>query len=407
MDKILDLSFEEIRDRVRAALNQGIDGEFWPVKTYFNHVIVEDYRNNKLYKIPYTFNDSGDVELGESAEVVRVETFDPVQKGLFVQKDDFKREVTCPVMLPGCADCDFKRGEKIFTEDEVAEFCNIYDTHFRLADQMHVFGATGQIVGESIKNWTLQEEETFTNILGETVTLPQGTWMTTIKITDDTAWQQVENGTLKGCSGTFIPRKDGEKLLESLTANKIDFSYGLDVFESVIKRVLIRDLEDPVPVTISLVDRPCVPNAIFTSIKTCPTAASKAGRSISNATLDTLNKAYEKAANALNDLMSLIDKAAGERPEANKEEIDVNKEELGKLIDEKLSPIKTELDEVKKKLPDNDPGGTAIKCRECEHELKESDKFCPECRDTISGKADATCPKCKQTINSVSVVGLT
>jgi len=313
-------------------------------------IVIEDYDLNKYYKVPFQTDADGNFTLGEKNEVKPIVTYDPVQKGMFVFKDDVKREVTSPVMLPGCADCDFERGEKIFTEEEVSSFCNIYDTYFRLADKMHVFGATGEIIGQSIKNWTLDKEETYTNILGETVTLPKGTWMTTIKITDDTTWQQVENGTLKGCSGTYISRKNADKLLEKLTANKIDFSYDLNVFESAVKRVLIKDLEDPVPVTISLVDRPCVPNAVFTSVKACPTS-SKAGRSISNATLDKIQSTYDKITASVDNLKELIDKAKGERPQ-EKEEIDMNKEELEQLLDEKIVSITEKVEAIEKKLPE-------------------------------------------------------
>lgn len=410
-------SYRDVENKLRGAINEKYttspdpemnknDVSLWPVDIIpdqmivSGQVVIENYSLDKYFKLPFTFNQDGTTTLGEAKEVQQTLTYDPVEKGLFVEKDDVKQEVTGPVMLPGCADCDFKRGEKIFTEDEVAKFCEEYDK-YRIADEMHLFGETGKQIGTSIKNWTLKKEETYTNVKGESVNLPKGTWMSTVKITDEEVWNKIEDGTYKGFSGTYLPRDHATQLMEKITASK-SMDPLLDYLES-FKRTLIKDIDDPVPPIVAIVDNPCVPNAIFTSVKTCPTSQ-KAGRSISNSTLSTLQKAHDTAQNALDNVKKLLKKAEGERPSANKEVDDMDEKELAKLVgdtvdqkfDEKIKPISEKMEEIEGKLPEADKKTDppeAIKCTKCDHEIKGAAKFCPECGDQILQEGEKAAEK--------------
>lgn len=246
---------------------------------------------------------------------------------MITTKDEAKRLVTGPVAIPECPDCDFERGEKLFSADEIMGMVHEYNTKYQYADQMHIFTNKGDAVGTSVENWTLKEPMTVKNIDGKTVNLPIGTWMTTIKVTDDVTWDKIESGELRGFSAMYVPKDSAEQLLAE-------------------KRTLVKDLKDPVPVSIAIVDRPCVFDAIFTSVK--------AGRSISNATLETLNKAYERVVESVDNLKSLIEKAAGERPaeKSIKEVDDMDEKELaeivGKVFDEKIKPITEKIEALEK-----------------------------------------------------------
>nr|WP_319372461.1 XkdF-like putative serine protease domain-containing protein [uncultured Methanobacterium sp.] len=401
-----DGSFEYITSLVLDAIKKGLSKNQYASipATYPDHVFAEIYTEDpvtytgstEVFKIPFSIDTDGNVTLGEATPAKEVKTFESTKMGLFVQKNDAKREVTGPVELPGCPDCDYKRGEKIRSVEEVAGFCNAFD-NFKIADEMHLYGATGKRVGDVTKHWTIENDETYTNIIGQQVTLPRGTWMATTKITDDETWKKVEDGTYKGYSGTYLSKKDADELKKTLTASKNESNFGQTVLASANKRVLIKDLEEPTPVTISIVDNPCVPNAIFTSVKACQTSQ-KAGRSISNSTLSTLQKAHDTAQNALDNVKKLLKKAEGERPSADKEVDDMDEKELATLVgdtvdkkfDEKVKPISEKIEAMEKKLPEvkkanppGNPGKTAIKCTKCEHEIKGAAKFCPECGDQI------------------------
>lgn len=76
-----------------------------------------------------------------------------------------------------------------------------------------------------------------------------GTWIATAKITDSNEIDRVLNGEYTGFSVTAVSKKDAEKQIQ------------------MPKRVLMKDIEDPVGFTISLVKKPCVDGAHFCSLK--------------------------------------------------------------------------------------------------------------------------------------------
>ena len=50
---------------------------------------------------------------------------------------------TAPVMIPGEADCDFSRGEKPFTPDEIREIAVAYK-NYQIVDKEHEYFQTGE-----------------------------------------------------------------------------------------------------------------------------------------------------------------------------------------------------------------------------------------------------------------------
>ena len=110
------------------------------------------------------------------------------------------------------------------------------------------------------------------------------------------------------------------------------------------KRTLIADLEDPVPVLVSLVDQPCVEDAIFCSIKQdAESEAEKAGRKISNATLKKIQDAFDNIKTLIND--ALTERGVEVTGEADKndllEELNMDEEKLTELVRE---AVKAELE---------------------------------------------------------------
>jgi len=280
---------------------------------------------------------------------------------IFTIKQDKKRLVTGPVAIPNCPDCDFSAGEKLLTPDEIEAMAHEYNTKSRMADQMHVYGRTGETIGETVENWTLKEATTLTNINGETVTLPSGTWMATVKVTDDNTWQNIESGVYRGFSAMYVSRSDAETILAS-------------------KRTLIADLDDPVPLTISIVDAPCVYDAIFTSIKQ-EGAAVKAGRRISNATLGKITKAFDSIKVGFDEVQRLMNIAETERQiitsdESIKEDIDMDKDEMEKMvaktIKEALKPVHDDIEALKAEAKPKPEGDEDPEPSEAERQLAEA-----------------------------------
>lgn len=266
---------------------------------------------------------------------------------LIVLKDDAKRLVTGPVAIPDCPDCDYPRGEKLLSVDEIERMVHEYNTRSQLADAMHVYGATKQTIGVAVENWTLKEPTTVKNIKGDTVSLPRGTWMTTIKVTDDATWERIQDGTYKGFSASYMSRDAAEEVLSS-------------------KRVLIADLVDPIPVTISIVDEPCVFDATFCSIKQDEDVVDKAGRRFSNATLKKIQGAFESLQNLIND--ALAERGETEADKDILEDVSMNEDELKAMIQ----------DAVKE----------ALKEEQKEPEAEEAEEEVEEVEETIEAEAE-------------------
>ncbi|MEL7669358.1 XkdF-like putative serine protease domain-containing protein [Methanobacterium sp.] len=413
-------SYEELKDSLRTAIRDGLDSTYYVSvrATYPDHVVAsiarEDpityaYQDLGLFDISYTIDNLGKITLGtDITQVQEVKTFEAVKVGQFVGKDDAKRLVTGPVELPGCPDCDYAAGEKIRSAEEVEGFCHSFND-FRISDEMHLFGATGNKIGYAVENWTLKEEITTKNIKGEDVTLPAGTWMATVKVEDDDTWNKIQNGTYQGFSATYLSATDAQKLKDTLRANK-SADCGTAILASAKSRTLIKDLVDPTPVTISIVTTPCVPNAIFQSVKSCPVknkqnSSIKAGRQLSDSNygklqsvLDLIKKVEEGAKELLNIGDSEREdplNSSGTVIDANKslkEVEDMDEKELRGIISDEVGKsnkeIKEDIEAIKSKIADKkDPDGeTAIKCTACNHELEESNKFCPACGDEIKAE---------------------
>lgn len=252
-------------------------------------------------------------------------------------KDTIKRLVTGPVAIPECPDCDFDRGEKTFSVDEIETMVHKYNTEYRNADSMHIINSTKDIIGQSVENWTLKEPMSVKNINGTIVSLPIGTWMTTIKIEDDTTWERIESGELRGFSAMYVPETRAE------------------LFKAE-KRTLVAELEDPVPVSIAVVDKPCVFDAIFTSVKSNESV--KAGRSISNNTFTKIQSAFDSLNELIQSAMNERTPILEDNPMSKEDKQSEKSEEKIEFVtkndlDEKLESLKSELIEALK--PEEEP----------------------------------------------------
>ena len=154
---------------------------------------------------------------------------------------------TAPVMIPGEADCDFSRGEKPFTPEEIREIAVAYK-NYQIVDREHEYFQTGEKVGVPVKSWITDEPLKIKYFDGEETTVPAGTWMATTKITDPTTIRQALNGDFTGYSPTVLKKKSADKI-------SMKRSQG-DIIHSFID-------EDPVGFTISLVNKPCLRKAKF------------------------------------------------------------------------------------------------------------------------------------------------
>lgn len=154
-------------------------------------------------------------------------------------------------MIPGARDCDYWRGEDPFTVDQVKAFKEAYDDYGFIDKHHAVQGIQTahkhNLIGSALKSFLLDEPTSYTWLDGSIHTYPAGTWMLTSEITDPVAIKQAQDGLITGYSPSIFTRETAEKLRAALKEASLKASAGN----------LIKNINDPVPVLVSLVRKPC------------------------------------------------------------------------------------------------------------------------------------------------------
>ena len=204
-----------------------------------------------------------------------------------VNKQESKRIVSGPVLVPGEED----NSGDVVSKDKIEELAYDYMMKYGNVDKQHQLANKAEVVESYITPTELSYK-----IDGEEVSIPQGSWWLSVKVTDDETWQQVENEELNGFSIMAVNKNQSSKK-SSLDAAKKGFNI-----------VNLADLEDDYEVNyVSLVDAPDVPKAKFASVK------SSQGQKISSKN-DVVKKYAE--------LSGTLDEALRKRKESVKEAIE-------------------------------------------------------------------------------------
>ena len=181
---------------------------------------------------------------------------------MYINKlDDGTVELTAPVMIPGAKDCDFENGEKPLTTTEISQFAKDYET-YRFVDDEHGLTKNGRKIGNPTNSFLLKHPTTM-NTLDGSKTYPTGTWMMTSHLTDEIAIKKALDGEYTGYSVSVFNRERADAYLKALkhnhdtpipTACKTINSGGT---------ALIKDITDPVVLSVSLVKSPCLHDSKF------------------------------------------------------------------------------------------------------------------------------------------------
>ena len=187
------------------------------------------------------------------------------------QLEDGSIYLTAPVMVPNARDCDYHNGEPPLTKEQIRAFKESYDK-YAFVDHEHKLtkapsGLTfidanfnGKKVGDPSTSKLLDQDTTFTLYDGTSKTYPNGTWMLTTHITDENAVAEAMKGHYTGYSPSVMSRARADQYLEALKAGKT---------ECACKNInsmgnsLIKDIEDPVVLSVSLTRQPCLHESKF------------------------------------------------------------------------------------------------------------------------------------------------
>ena len=194
---------------------------------------------------------------------------------MYINKlEDGSIYLTAPVMVPNAKDCDYHNGEPPLTKQQIKAFKESYDK-YAFVDHEHKLtkapsglsyidtNFNGKKIGDPHKSKLLDQDTTFTLYDGTSKTYPDGTWMLTTHITDADAIAEAMKGYYTGYSPSVLPRARADMYLEALKAGKT---------ECACKNInsmgnsLIKDIDDPVVLSVSLTKQPCLHESKFCEV---------------------------------------------------------------------------------------------------------------------------------------------
>jgi len=170
--------------------------------------------------------------------------------------------LTAPVLIPNAKDCDYTNGETPLNREQVQAFKESYDK-YGFVDHEHGLTRDGRKIGEPSQSIILDQDTTFTLYDGTQKTYPNGTWMLTTHITDEAAIAEAMKGYYTGYSPSILSRSSADKYLQALKANK---ECACKNQVSSMGNSLIKDITDPVVLSVSLTRQPCLHESKFCEV---------------------------------------------------------------------------------------------------------------------------------------------
>ena len=302
--------------------------------------------------------------------------------------------LTAPVMIPGLPDCDFNRGEPPLTVEQVHNFAQDYE-RYRLVDSEHEFTKTGRKRGYKKESYLLESDKSFELFDGSTQTYPRGTWMMTSHVTDPEAIDMAEKGLYTGYSPTVRSRRTADLYLEALKSEDYEEAEAL---KSRSLSGLIKDIPDPVVLSVSLVKKPCQ-----TSSKLCKIKNNGERMTDDSKILDKirsiLGDAEKDEVEALKSQVTSLEDAIDEMKKDNAEALKSMKEELVESFKDTISESLKEFADKSKneeeeeegeetKPEENEEKNSSENEEEEEEEKEEADKGSKQGKNHNNNAAD-------------------
>lgn len=165
-------------------------------------------------------------------------------------------------MIPGVPDCDFDRGEPPLTTEQIRYFEKTYHD-YHLSDDEHQFEFTGRTIGKPVESYILDSDSDLTLLNGSHKSYPEGTWMLSTRITDPVAVQTALDGGYTGYSPTVKNREVADRLISALKSQTLTYQEFMGACKSHSQSGLIKDVVDPVVLSVTLTKKPCQHHSKF------------------------------------------------------------------------------------------------------------------------------------------------
>lgn len=241
--------------------------------------------------------------------------------------------LTAPVLIPYAKDCDYENGETPLNPQQIQAFKESYDK-YGFVDHEHGLTKDGRKIGEPSNSIILDHDTTFTTLDGTSTSYPSGTWLLTTHITDDEAISEAMKGYYTGYSPSILPRKSADKYLEALKADK-DCACKNQL--KSMGNSLIKDVPDPVVLSVSLTRQPCLHESKFCEIESDNMEQEE--MSLKSKILTAMGMSEEAEVIALKSQVSDLEAKIEEMKTGFEEALKSMQEEFKQTLTEALTPV--------------------------------------------------------------------
>ena len=263
------------------------------------------------------------------------------------QQDDGSVLLTAPVLIPYARDCDYENGETPLNPEQIKAFKESYDK-YGFVDHEHGLTRDGRKIGTPSTSIILDQDTTFTIFDGTSKTYPMGTWMLTTHITDDSAIDEAKRGYYTGYSPSILPRASADKYLAALKAGQ-DCACKNQV--SSMGNSLIKDVPDPVVLSVSLTKQPCLHESKFCELSD----NMEEELSLKSKILNAMGMSEEAEVIALKSEVSELKETIATMQNDFQEALKSMQEEFKQTLTEALTPVEETVEVVAEKAEEAEP----------------------------------------------------
>ena len=258
------------------------------------------------------------------------------------QNSDGTVELTAPVMVPGAKDCDYKNGEPPLTKEQIREFAKSYE-HYGFVDHEHGLTRNGVKIGTPVKSFLLSEPTTMTLMDGSLKSYPAGSWFITAHLTNEDAINTALEGGYTGYSASVFSKNRADQYLAALKNDKDTPLPTACKSISSGGTALIKDVPNPVVLSVSLVKSPCLHDSMFCELNDGETMENQEDvKSLKSKVLSAMGMTDEAEVIALKSEVESLESKIDEMQKEFSDALDSMKEEFNKILTDALTPVKEE-----------------------------------------------------------------
>jgi hypothetical protein len=255
-------------------------------------------------------------------------------------------------MIPNAHDCDYKNGETPLTEQQIREFAKSYEK-YQFIDHEHGLTRNGAKIGTPLNSFLLTEDTTITTLNGSLKSYPRGSWFVTSQLTDPNAISLALNGGYTGYSASVFTRSRADEYLSALKSDKTTPMPCSCKDVSSSGNSLIKDVPDPVVLSVSLVKSPCLHDSEFCEVNKGEIMEEDV-KSLKSKVLSAMGMSEEAEVVALKSQVSSLEEKIATMETNFQTALKSMQEEFTKTLTEALTPVAEKSEEVEE-TPEEEP----------------------------------------------------